>query len=210
MDFSFIILEKSDYIENINKDDCDGDKSDDSDDFVIISPQKWNPLMTESVLVVPTKDFFNEIVNNTNMEEACHQLDVDFPRQTYTLNNQIVNDRNKMIDSFAQLPCTILPAVWCSTQAVLAYPFVWIFEKLQDSSSNLILLDSSNSRTSIEWSIKPLDSFCRITKNLRLATLPSSGTAMDTHHIKISLECPFEADIDSCRPVICLIQVTKL
>ena len=93
MDFSFIILEKSDCIENINKEDCDGDKSDGSDasdDFVIISPHKWNPLMTESVLVVPTKDFFNEIVNNTNMEEACHQLDVDFPRQTYTLNNQIL------------------------------------------------------------------------------------------------------------------------
>lgn len=213
MDFSFIIIEKSDCIENINQEECDGDKSngsDASDDFVIISPHKWNPRMTESVLVVPTKDFFNEIVNNTNMEEACHQLDVDFPRQTYTLNNQIINDRNKMMDSFAQLPCTILPAVWCSTQAVLAYPFVWIFEKLQDSCPNLILLDSSNSRTSIEWSIKPLDSFCRITKNLRLATIPSSGTAMDTHHIKISLECPFEADLDHCRPVICLIKVTKI
>ena len=120
----FFIIEKSDCIENINQEECDGDKSngsDDSDDFVIISPHKWNPMMTESILVVPTKNFFNEIVNNTNMEEACHQLDVDFPRQTYTLNNQIINDRNKMMDSFAQLPCTILP-VWCST-GCLTYPF---------------------------------------------------------------------------------------
>ena len=201
MDFSFVILEESDYKIEDGKD---------NDDFVIISPENWDPLVKESVLVVSTNEFYNNIVNNTNLEEACNQLDIDFPRQSYKINNRVVNDKQKMIESFAQLPGTTLPAVWCSTQAVLAYPFIWIFEKLQDSSSNLVLLDSSNSRTSIEWSIKPLDSFCRITKHLRLAKINSSGTTVDTHSIKISLECPFESDLDNCRPVICLIQVTNL
>ena len=77
--------------------------------------EKLDPLVKESVLVVSTNEFYNNIVNNTNLEEACNQLDDDFPRQSYKINNKVVNDKQKMIESFAQLPGTTLPAV-CGIQ----------------------------------------------------------------------------------------------
>ena len=174
----------------------------DEGEFIFVSPEKWSPDIRDCVLLVPSIDFYKTLIGSMSVENALKQLEIDFPRQDYSINSSKTSFHS-MCQEFKKIQSDdLLSAILCSTQAVLAMPFIWISTQLQNH--NYILTDLSQSRTSIEWYIDTTDRSCRVDKKLRLITINSNtGEEETTHLINVSLECGFST---SRHRVLCYIQ----
>ncbi len=194
----YVLIDPTDDNDNKEFDSQDLEK-----DFIWVSTVEdhdqltniWDINKSETVILFSQKFFFQNLINNISKKQAFIQLGLDFPRQDYFINNDKILESQTTLNKFTQyLPNNqIVPAVMCSTQAVLADPYQSVFYFCQ-KQDNLHLIDN-HSRLVVDWNLSPEYSECRVTKTLSLVNITETEI-LTKNTINLSLSCPLNVSND--------------
>ena len=155
----------------------------------------WDINKSDTIILFSQKFFFQNLINNISKKKAFIQLGIDFPRQDYFINNDKILESQITLNKFTQyLPNNqIIPAIMCSTQAVLADPYQSVFHFCQ-KQDNLHLVDN-HSRLVVDWSLSPKYSECHVTKKLSLVNI-TDVEILTKNTINLNLTCPLNVNND--------------